>query len=178
MIKTIAIIAAIIVVAVAALLVYAATRPDSFRVQRTVSIKAPPERIFALIDDFRQWRAWSPYEEMDPAMERTLSGAASGKGAVYAWRSAGKPGEGRMEITDSASPSRITISLEFFKPFAARNVAEFHLVPEGESTRVTWNMHGPSPFVAKLMGLFFSLDRMIGRDFEAGLAKLKAAAEG
>ena len=100
MIKTIAIIAAIIVVAVAALLVYAATRPDSFRVQRTVSIKAPPERIFALIDDFRQWRAWSPYEEMDPAMERTLSGAASGKGAVYAWRSAGKPGEGRMEITE------------------------------------------------------------------------------
>lgn len=174
MFKTIAI---IVVVLIAAVLVFAATRPDTFRVERTTSIKAPPERVFALINDFDHWGAWSPWEKMDPAMKRTHSGAANGKGAVYAWEGNNKVGKGRMEILESSPVSRVAIKLDFIKPFEAHNIAEFTLAPQGDATHVTWAMHGPNPYFAKVMHVFFSMDRMVGKDFETGLANMKAAAE-
>jgi hypothetical protein len=174
MIKMIALVVAVLV---AGIVVLAATRPDTFRVARATSIKAPPETIFGFIDDFRRWGSWSPYEKLDPAMKRTYGGAASGKGAVYEWAGNGKVGAGRMEIADTASPSKVVIKLDFIKPFEGHNIAEFTLEPGNDATKVVWSMHGPSPFIAKVMGLFINMDRMIGKDFETGLANLKAAAE-
>lgn len=165
------------VVLIAAVLIFAATRPDTFRVQRTADIKAPPEKIFALINDFQYWGSWSPYEKKDPTMKRTRSGAASGEGAVYEWEGNGEVGMGRMEITDTSPPSQVTIKLDFIKPFENHNVAEFTLQPTGDTTSVTWVVYGPNLYISKLMGVFFSMDNMIGKDFEAGLADLKAVAE-
>jgi len=174
MLKTIAL---AVVAAVAALLIFAATRPDTFRVERTARIDAPAEKIFPLIDDFHRWGAWSPYEKLDPDMQRSFGGSASGKGAAYAWESKGKAGAGRMEITESTPSSKIAIDLDFTRPMEGHNVAEFTLRPQGNATQVTWSMHGPSPYVAKLMGIFFNMDQMIGKDFETGLANLKTATE-
>jgi uncharacterized protein YndB with AHSA1/START domain len=174
MIKTIAV---TVVVAVAALLLYAATKPDTFRVQRSVSIKAPPEKIFALIQDFHQWGAWSPWEKMDPELKRTYSGPASGKGAVYEWQGNSKVGQGHMEITDAQAPRKVVIKLDFLKPFEAHNMGEFLLEPRGDGTTVTWATYGPSPYMSKVIGTFMNIDDLIGRDFEKGLADLKAAAE-
>jgi uncharacterized protein YndB with AHSA1/START domain len=167
----------VVVVLVIALLILAATKPDSFQVQRSASIKAPPEKIFPLIDDFQNWGSWSPYENKDPAMKRTRSGPASGKGAVYEWDGDKNVGKGRMEIKESSPTSKIVIQLDFLKPFEAHNIAEFTLEPQGETTKVTWAMHGPAPFISKLMQVFINFDNMIGKDFEAGLANLKAVAE-
>ena len=166
-----------VVVLIAALLGFAATRPDTFRVQRSASIKAPPEKIFALINDFHSWSAWSPYENLDPMMRRTYSGAANGKGAVYEWDGNSNVGKGRMEITAVSPPSKVTIKLDFLKPFEGHNVAEFTLDAKGDATNVTWTMHGPSPYVAKVMSIFFSMDSLVGKDFETGLANLKTVAE-
>jgi len=146
-------------------------------VERTASIKAPPEKIFAVLDDFHNWGVWSPWEKMDPDMKRTFSGAANGQGAVYEWQGNSKVGQGRMEITDATAPSQVTIKLDFIKPFEGHNVAEFVLQPSGEATNVTWTMRGPSPYIAKVMSVFCNMDSMIGKDFEAGLANLKAATE-
>jgi hypothetical protein len=173
MIKTIVI---VIVVALAAVLGYAATRPDTFRVQRTISIKAPPEKILAQVNNFHDWSNWSPYEKLDPAMKRTFSGAASGPGSVYAWNGNDKAGAGRMEIKET-SPSKTVIKLDFSKPFESSNVAEFSVDTQGDSSNVTWAMYGPAPYVSKVMGLFFNMDSMIGKDFEAGLANLKTVTE-
>jgi uncharacterized protein YndB with AHSA1/START domain len=151
MLKTIAI---VVVVLLAALLVYAATRPDTFRVQRSASIKAPPEKLFPLINDLHSWGSWSPWEKMDPAMKRTHSGAAYGKGAVYEWEGNNKVGKGRMEITETSPPSKVVIKLDFVKPFEAHNIAEFTLEPQGDSTNVTWAMHGPNPYIAKVIHIF------------------------
>ena len=167
----------IVVAAIAALLIFAATRPDTFHVERTARINAPAEKIFPLIDDFHRWGTWSPYEKLDPDMQRSFGGSASGKGATYAWESKGKAGAGRMEITESTPSSKIAINLDFTRPMEGHNVAEFTLQPQGDATQVTWSMHGPSPFVAKLMGIFFNMDQMIGKDFETGLANLKTATE-
>jgi hypothetical protein len=167
----------VVVLALVGVLVAAATRPDEFSVQRSVSIRAPAEKIYPMIDDFRQWPAWSPWEHLDPTMKRTLSGASSGPGAVYAWDGSGKVGAGRMEIKEASAPSKIGIQLDFIRPFEGHNVTDFTLVPRGDATEVTWLMHGPSPFVSKVMGLFVNMDTMIGKDFEAGLANLKATAE-
>ena len=167
----------VIVIAVVGILAFAATKPDTFVVQRATTIKAPPEKIFPLIDDYRSWAAWSPWEKLDPTMKRTYSGPASGKGAVYAWEGTGAVGAGRMETTDSAPSSRVAIKLDFIKPFEAHNVVEFALEPKGDATGVTWTMRGPSPFVSKVMQVFASMDSMVGKDFESGLANLKAAAE-
>lgn len=177
MLRFVAILVALIVVVVAGILIYAATKPDSFSVQRSANIKAPPDKIFALIADLRGWSAWSPYEKKDPDMKRTFSGTASGKGAVYEWTGNKDVGQGRMEIIDATAPSKITIKLDFLKPFEAHNTAEFTMVPSGDNTTVTWAMYGPSPYVAKIMGTLFDLDKMIGNDFEAGLAALKSVAE-
>jgi len=177
MIRTLAVIAVIIVVAVAALLGYAATKPDTFAVQRSARIKAQPETIYALIEDFHRWNVWSPYEKLDPAMTRNYSGAATGKGSIYEWSGNSKAGAGRMEITDTTPPSKIVMSLDFTKPFKTSNIVEFTFEPDGDATKVTWTMHGPSPFISKVMGTLFDMDKMIGKDFETGLADLKAASE-
>ena len=167
----------IIAGAIAIVLILAAMKPDSFRVERSISVNAPPEKVFALINDFHRWPAWSPWEKMDPQMIRTHSGAAQGKGAVYAWQGNSKVGEGRMEITDATPPARVVIQLDFLKPFEAHNTAEFTIAKQGEATQVTWSMFGPASFVSKLMQVFMSMDSMIGKDFEAGLANIKAEAE-
>jgi uncharacterized protein YndB with AHSA1/START domain len=178
MIKTIAVIVVLVLVAgIGAVLALAATKPDTFRVERRASIKAPPEKIFAFLDDFHRYEAWSPYETLDPAMKRTYSGTANGRGAIYAWESNGKAGVGRMEIADASPPSKVRINLDFVKPFEASNIVEFTLEPKGDLTNVTWAMHGPSPFFAKVMHVFFNMDSMVGRDFETGLANLKALTE-
>ncbi|CAN7261091.1 SRPBCC family protein [Mesorhizobium amorphae] len=167
----------ILLAIVAAVLLYAATRPNDFVVSRSASIKAPAEAIFPLINDFRRWSSWSPYEKLDPDMKRTLSGAESGKGAAYAWAGNSKAGVGRMEITNSVPSSLVALKLDFEKPFRANNTVDFTLTPSGEDTTVTWAMRGGRPFIAKLMGLFMNFDTLIGRDFEAGLANLKRAVE-
>ncbi|MBL8670436.1 MAG: SRPBCC family protein, partial [Alphaproteobacteria bacterium] len=148
-----------------------------FRVERTATVKAPPEKVFALIADFRAWTRWSPWEGLDPALKRTHSGAASGKGAVYAWEGNSQVGQGRMEIVEATAPAKVAIDLQFIKPYAARNVVEFSLQPKGGETAVTWAMHGPNQFIGKVMSVFMSMDRMIGKNFEDGLAALKSAAE-
>ncbi|MGE0225680.1 MAG: SRPBCC family protein [Acetobacteraceae bacterium] len=166
-----------IAVLVAVILVYAATRPDNFRVERGAVIEAPPEEIFARLEDLHQWAAWSPWEKKDPAMQRTHSGAARGTGAVYAWDGNDDVGQGSMEIIETVPPSRLVIRLDFIKPFEAHNIVEFALQPQGGATNVVWSIHGPSPYLSKLMGLFFDMDAMIGKDFEEGLASLKSLAE-
>ncbi len=166
----------VVAVVVAALLVFAATRPDTFRLQRAASIKAPPGKIFALIDDFHNWVSWSPWEKTDPTTERTYSGAASGKGAVYEWEGK-KVGKGRMEITDQSPSSRIAIKLDFFKPFEAHNTVDFTLEGKGDATAVTWTMQGSNGYMGKVFSIFVSMDSMVGKDFEAGLANLKGIAE-
>jgi hypothetical protein len=168
-------IAAAVVAVPAALAAYAATRPDTFRHERSTLVQAPPEMILPHIADFRRWEAWSPYEKLDPGMKKGFSGAASGPGAVYTWEGR-KSGAGRMEIRET-SPRHVVIQLDFSKPFQAHNTAEFTLQPEGAATRITWAMYGPTPFVSRLMGVVINLDRMIGKDFEAGLASLKTVAE-
>ena len=177
MFEVIVIIAVILAVAIAAVLVLAATKPNKLRVQRSVSIKAPPERIFSLISDFHQWLSWSPYEQKDPAMKRTYGGAESGKGATYAWDSDRNVGSGRMEILDASAPQKIVIKLDFFTPFEGHNTAEFTMLPQGDGTHVTWVMYGPANFMSKLIQVFINLDNMIGKDFEAGLANLKTLTE-
>ena len=171
-------IAIVVVVLIAAVLIFAATRPGDFSVQRSIAIKAEPAKIYPLLVDFRQWPAWSPWEKLDPTMKRTLSGAPSGPGAVYAWDGSSKVGAGRMEIKDATAPSKVVIQLDFIRPFEGHNVTDFTLAPRADSTtEVTWLMRGPAPFVTKLMGVFVDMDKMIGKDFETGLANLKAAAE-
>jgi uncharacterized protein YndB with AHSA1/START domain len=166
------VIAVLIVIALVAILVIASTKPDTFRVERSAVIKAPPENIFALINDFQQWRSWSPWEARDPALKRTYSGTASGKGSIYAWEGNRNVGSGRMEIMESAAPSKIVIKLDFIKPFEGHNTAEFTLTPGANSTVVNWVMVGPSIFFSKVMQVFMNFDRMIGKDFETGLANL------
>lgn len=177
MFKIIATIAVVLAIAVAVVLILAATKPDTFSVQRAITVKAPPEKIFPLIADFHQWGSWSPYEHKDPAMKRTYSGEANGKGAVYAWDGDRNVGSGRMEILDASAPSKIVIKLDFFAPFEAHNTAEFTMLPQGGVTTVTWLMQGPSRFMGKIMHVFINMDRMVGNDFEVGLSNLKRLAE-
>jgi carbon monoxide dehydrogenase subunit G len=171
------IIFAALIVVVAAILIMAAARPDTFRVERSIRVSAPPEKIFHYVNDFHQWGVWSPYEKLDPSMKRTYGGAAAGKGAVYEWDGNSKAGQGRMQIIDSREPAQIVIELDFIKPITAHNRATFSFQPAGSGTQVTWSMDGPSPYIAKLMGLFFNMDRLIGAEFETGLANLAAVSE-
>lgn len=167
-----------LVVVVTVIVALALMRPDSFEVRREILIAAPPAKVAGYLNDFHQWTVWSPWERLDPAMRRTFSGPTCGQGAVYAWAGNDEVGEGRMEIVEDASPARIAIQLDFVKPFAARNRTVFELTPQGASTQVAWTMSGPAPFITKLVGLFVSMDDMVGADFEKGLGQLKAAAEG
>jgi uncharacterized protein YndB with AHSA1/START domain len=176
MIEVIGIIVIVIALAIAVILILAAMKPDTFSVVRTASIGAPSEKLLALISDFHQWRKWSPWEDRDPDLKRSYSGAERGKGAVYAWEGNKNVGSGRMEILDAAPP-RIVIKLDFLKPFEAHNQAEFTLTPQGGGTSVTWTMHGPAPFMFRVMHVVMNMDKMVGKDFEAGLANLRKAAQ-
>jgi uncharacterized protein YndB with AHSA1/START domain len=181
MLEIIVIVAVILAIAIVVVLFLASTKPDTFSVQREAVMKAPPDRIFPLISSFHQWKGWSPWENRDPALRRTYEGAESGKGAVYAWEGNKNVGSGRMEILEASPSSRIVIKLDFFKPFEAHNTAEFTMRPQGgtagPTTNVSWVMRGSAPFMHRVMQVFMNLDKMIGKDFEAGLASLKSLAE-
>jgi uncharacterized protein YndB with AHSA1/START domain len=174
MLKTIAIIIAVLI---AGVLIFAATKPDTFRVERSTSIKAPPEKIFAILNDFKQWGAWSPWEKKDPAMKRNFGAITAGKGATYGWEGNKDVGQGSMTITESVPSSKLALNLDFLKPFEAHNFVEFTLAAQGDTTNVKWAMHGPANFMTKIIHVFMNMDKMVGPDFEAGLANLKAAAE-
>jgi hypothetical protein len=181
----IAIIIVLVIAAIFAILVLVALskKPATFAVKRSLAINAAPEALFALVNDFHNWGSWSPYEKIDPTMTRRLSGAPSGKGAIYEWEGKGKAGAGRMEIIDTQAPSKVQIKLDFIKPFEGHNIAQFTFAPQAgqaasiATTEATWAMSGPSPLMAKVIGLFIDLDRMIGKDFETGLANLKRLTE-
>lgn len=175
--KIIAGVAIVLVLAIAFVLVLAATKPDTFRIERSATINAPPEKIFAVLSDFRRWTGWSPWENKDPAMKRSYSGADRGKGAVYGWEGDKNVGTGRMEIVEANTPSKLVIKLDFLKPFEAHNTAEFTMLPQGNATSVHWVMHGPSNFMSKVMHVFMNIEKMVGKDFEAGLANLKRLTE-
>ena len=162
---------------VAIILILAAMQPNTFHVERKAVINAKPARVFAQFNDFHKWEAWSPWEKMDPAMKRTYSGKASGKGAVYAWEGNGKVGAGSMEITESAASSKIIMSLDFKKPMVAHDTGTFTFAKSGKGTEVTWAMDGQVPFVGKIFHVFMNMDKMIGKSFEDGLANLKAIVE-
>ena len=175
--KVVAIIFGVFILAVAGVLAYAATRPDVFQVRRSTTITAPPEKIFPLINDFKSGTAWSPYEKKDPAMKRTYGATPAGKGATYAWDGNSNVGGGNMLITDAPAPSKVALDLNMTRPMTAHNKVEFMLTPAGDSTTVTWTMNGNAPYWAKIFHVFFNMDKMVGGDFEAGLAKLKSVAE-
>lgn len=167
----------VLLVLAGALVAIIATRPDTFHVERSAVIAAPPEVVFANLDDFHQWPKWSPWEGRDPQMTREYEGAESGVGAAYHWNGNDQVGEGRMTITQSTPPSRLDIRLDFLKPFAATNQCAFELAPDAAGTRVTWTMDGKADFMTKAMTLAMSMDRMVGKDFEQGLAALKTVSE-
>jgi uncharacterized protein YndB with AHSA1/START domain len=151
----------------------ATTRPDVFRVARTGVVGAPPERVYAVINDLSRWDDWSPWAKLDPAMKAERSANTVGKGATYAWNGNDEVGEGRMEITDAVPAERVTMDLEFTRPMACKNVVNFKLSPEADgSTRVSWEMEGPNQFLGKVMSVFIDMDKMVGGDFEKGLANL------
>ena len=164
-------------VLVAIVLAFAATKPKIFTVQRTINIKAPPDKIFELVNDFHNWSGWAPQDKEDPTMKRTYSGAVSGKGAVSEWVSSGSAGKGRMTITESTPPRMISVEVDLVKPFEAHNINEFTLEPAGDSTKVTWAMHGTNLYIMKLISVFKNMDVVAGKHFERGLDNLKAVAE-
>jgi hypothetical protein len=173
MIKAIALLA---VAALGAVLIFAATRPDTFRVERTASIKAPADKLHGLINDMKVFNTWNPYNLKDPNIKGEYQGPQAGPGAVYRFAGNKDVGKGSIAIVDT-SPSKVTMKLDMLEPFEGHNIVEFIIAPKGDATEVTWAMHGPSPYLGKVIGLVFNMDSMIGRDFEAGLANLKARAE-
>ena len=150
---------------------------DTYTVERSATIEAPPDRIYAQVADFHNWPNWSPWEGLDPNLKRTYSGADAGAGAVYAWSGNRKAGQGRMRITDATEPSSVQIDLVFEKPFKSRSDTSFAIEPQASGSRVTWSMTGENTFMMKLIGIFRPMDKMIGPDFEKGLQQLKATAE-
>ncbi|HEY0931208.1 MAG TPA: SRPBCC family protein [Gemmatimonas sp.] len=167
----------VVLLLVVVLLGYASTKPDSFSVERSIDIAAPPERVHALINDFHAWEAWSPWAKLDTAMTVTYSGPPSGVGAVYEWTGNSSVGAGRMEITSSTPGTSVGVKLDFLKPIEGHNVTTFSLTPKDGGTNVRWLMEGPATFMTKLMMTVTSMDKMIGPDFEKGLQQLKATAE-
>ena len=166
----------VLALTIAVVLVVAAAKPDTFRVQRTASIKAAPEKIFPLISDLKSHLAWSPFEK-DPAMKRTFTESSNGRGAVYEWDGNRKVGAGRIQVMTVSAPHLVTMELLMFRPFKAHNLVEFTVEPKGEASNVSWAMQGRQPFMAKVMSTLINCDKMVGREFETGLAKLKALAE-
>lgn len=176
------VISLVVVVGIALLLIYAAAQPDTFRVERSLRMNAAPDKIFSMIDDLRRFNRWNPFEKKDPQIKGQYADRTVGPGAAYTWEGS-KAGSGRMEIVGILPDQRVTMKLDFVKPFEAHNLVDFTLTPETEAgsdksvTRVTWTISGPLPYISKLMSVFFSMDRMIGRDFEDGLNNLKTLAE-
>jgi uncharacterized protein YndB with AHSA1/START domain len=167
----------VIVVAIVALGIAISSRPDAFSVQRSATIAGPPGAVFGYLNDFHRWPQWSPWEKLDPNMQRTHSGAPSGIGAKYAWSGNSKAGEGSMTIMESKPSERIVVDLNFIKPFKSSNVTEFVLKPVAQGTQVTWTMTGKHNTATKAFSLVADMDKLVGKDFEQGLANLKVAAE-
>ena len=174
MLKKILIVLLVIIVALAVII---ARQPSDFVISRSTTINAPAATVFEQVNDFHKWDAWSPWAKLDPALKKSHEGAAAGVGAMYAWSGNDQVGEGRMSLTESRPSQIIRIKLEFLKPFAATSTAEFRFKPDGNQTTVTWSMFGTNNFMAKAFGLFMNMDRLVGGDFEKGLAQLKAVAE-
>jgi hypothetical protein len=174
---TFGIVLGVIAAIVALFLIVVAMRPAAFKIERKATMSAPPLTVFEQVNDFRNWRAWSPWEKLDPNLKRTYEGPSAGHGAVYAWAGNKKAGEGRMTIVGGRPGELVRIRLEFLKPFVATNTAEFTFVPQGEQTLVTWTMTGTNNFFLKAFALFMNMDKLIGGDFEKGLAGMKATAE-
>lgn len=171
------IIAITVIVLIVGVLIVAAMQPNTFRVQRSVSIKAAPERIFPFLNDFEKAMAWSPYEQKDPAMKRRFDGATGGKGAIYEFEGNKDVGAGRIEIIESVPYEKVTLRLDMLKPMKASNTVEYRLEPKGDATEVTWAMHGEAPLISRVVCLFLNMDKMVGGDFEKGLASLKSLVE-
>ena len=174
MLKKIALGIAVIVVIILGL---ALTKPNEFQLQRTTTINAPREKVFVLVNDFHNWPAWSPWEHKDPSMKRSYGGAPSGVGATYDWSGNSDVGTGKMAITNSVAPAKVGIALDFLTPFESHNITTFTLDSTATGTTVTWEMHGPDSFMSKVMMVFTSMEKMVGPDFDAGMANLKTAAE-
>ena len=177
MLEIIGIVAAIIILAIVGLLAYAATLSNSFQVKRSLRINASADKIFPLINNMRGMNTWNPFLEADPDIKITYTGPDSGKGARYEWTGNNKVGQGSLEVTDATAPSQVTLKLDMWKPLEGHNTVVFTLVPGGAGTDVTWAMSGERPFIGKVMGVICNMDRMVGGQFEKGLAKLKAIAE-
>jgi hypothetical protein len=169
---------ALVAVLVAAFVLFVSTRPARFRIERSIAISAPPERAFAHVNDFRKWVGWSPWEKMDPSMKKTFDGSPAGAGSVYSWSGNSKVGEGRMTIERSEVPLLVGLKLEFLKPWQATNATTFSFVPAEGGTKVTWAMEGENrTFGAKAFAVVMNVDKLVGRDFERGLASLKTISE-
>jgi hypothetical protein len=166
-----------VVIVVLGLAAFIVTRPAEFRVTRTATFAAPAPAVFAQVNELRKWEAWSPWAKKDPQMKQTYAGPAAGAGAVTSWVGNKDVGEGRMSIVESRPAELIRFKLEFFKPFAATNSAEFTFKEQGGRTAVSWSMSGQNNFISKAMSVVFDFDKMIGADFEAGLASLKTIVE-
>ncbi len=171
------VIAVVVAIVVALLMFSAMRRPDTFTVERRATIHAEPHTIFALLNDFHEWGKWSPWEHLDPNMTRTHGGPDSGVGASYAWSGNKRAGQGRMEILKSEPPSRLEIDLSFIKPFPSKNITTFTLTPTGGGTEVHWHMQGPASLMTKVFDMLMNMDKMVGKDFEQGLANLKKVTE-
>ena len=174
---TLPIILGVIAAIVVLFLIIVALRPSDFRIERKATVNAAPAAVFAQVNDFRNWRAWSPWEGRDPNLKRTYEGPGAGNGAVYSWAGNRDVGEGRMTIVESRPGELVRIKLEFLKPFAATNTAEFTFAPQADGTLTTWSMTGKHNFMAKAFCMFMDMDKMIGGDFEKGLAAMKTVAE-
>jgi uncharacterized protein YndB with AHSA1/START domain len=177
MLKLFAVIGIVAVVAIAVVLIYSATLPNDFRVARSMTINAPPEKIFPLINDLKSFNQWNPFARRDPKMEIAYSGPPSGKGAGNAWDSTGRAGKGSLEITDILPPSSVMMRLDMEKPMEGHNTILFALQAKGDGTDVSWTMTGPYPYLNRVLGTVFNMDKMIGSEFEKGLAELKVIAE-
>ncbi|MBL8628543.1 MAG: SRPBCC family protein [Rhodospirillaceae bacterium] len=174
MLKKIAIVIAVLIVAV---LGYATTMPDNFKIERSTTINAPAETIFPHINTYKAWIAWSPFEKKDPAMKRDYSGAESGVGSKYAWDGNSDIGAGSMEITESVLNVKVVMAMHFLRPMDSKSTVTFTITPQADGSMVTWTMTGPNAFINKVMNVFINIDKMVGADFEAGLSDLKAIAE-
>ena len=166
-----------LVAIVVVLVVVIASRPSEFRVERTGTMAAPAPAVFAEVNDFRRWEAWSPYAKRDPGMKTSFEGPPAGVGAIYTWSGNHEVGEGRSTIIESRPNELVRIKLEFVRPFSGTSTADFTFRPEGDRTAVTWSLAGRNNFIAKAMGLVMNMDRMIGGDFETGLAQMKSVVE-
>jgi hypothetical protein len=167
----------VILVLVAAFLVFVQSRPDRYRIERSTTIHASADTVFAHINDFHRWLAWSPWEKLDPQMQRTIAGSPSGVGATYSWSGNNKAGAGSMAIAQSRPGSLVAINMEFLRPMKDSSVITFTLSSEGGETKVNWALEGRMPFISKAVCVFMSMDKMVGPDFERGLANLKRVSE-